>query len=278
MQRRKFIRTAGVGGAAVATAGTLAAPAIAQSMPELKWRLASSFPKSLDTLFGAAETFAKYVRRRDRQQVPDPRLRRRRDRAGPAGRRRGAERHRRDGPHRFVLLRRQGPDLRVRHRDSVRPQRAPAGCVDELGRRARADERVLQGLQHLRHAVRQHRLPDGRLVPQGDQDGRGPQGPQDAHRRLRRRGAQPSSASCRSRSPAAKSIRRWRRARSMPPNGSVRTTTRSSASTRSRSTTTTRAGGKAARSSPTIINLAKWNELPKAYQAILEAAAAKAHT
>jgi TRAP-type mannitol/chloroaromatic compound transport system substrate-binding protein len=40
---------------------TLAAPAIAQSMPELKWRLASSFPKSLDTLYGAGETFAKYI-------------------------------------------------------------------------------------------------------------------------------------------------------------------------------------------------------------------------
>src|SRR3546814_6257797 len=37
------------------------APTIAQSMPELKWRLTSSFPKSLDTIFGAADTFAKYV-------------------------------------------------------------------------------------------------------------------------------------------------------------------------------------------------------------------------
>ena len=59
MQRRKFLRSAGVGGVAVAAAGTLAAPAIAQSMPELKWRLASSFPKSLDTIFGAGEDFAK---------------------------------------------------------------------------------------------------------------------------------------------------------------------------------------------------------------------------
>ena len=61
MQRRKFLRSAGAGGGAVIAAGTLAAPAIAQSMPELKWRLASSFPKSLDTLFGAGETFAKYI-------------------------------------------------------------------------------------------------------------------------------------------------------------------------------------------------------------------------
>src|SRR4030088_1553 len=61
MQRRKFLRTAGVGGGAVVAAGTLAAPAIAQSMPELKWRMTSSFPKSLDTIYGASEVFAKAV-------------------------------------------------------------------------------------------------------------------------------------------------------------------------------------------------------------------------
>src|SRR5712672_2638695 len=61
MQRRKFLRTAGVGGATIAAAGTLAAPAIAQSMPEVKWRLASSFPKSLDTIYGAGEDFSKRV-------------------------------------------------------------------------------------------------------------------------------------------------------------------------------------------------------------------------
>ena len=58
MDRRKFFASAGT---AAAAASTLAAPAIAQSMPELKWRLTSSFPKSLDTIFGAAEVFAKNV-------------------------------------------------------------------------------------------------------------------------------------------------------------------------------------------------------------------------
>ncbi|TWT15077.1 TRAP transporter substrate-binding protein [Reyranella sp. CPCC 100927] len=58
MNRRKFVRAAGTG-AAVAAASTVAAPAIAQSMPEVKWRMASSFPKALDTIFGAAETFSK---------------------------------------------------------------------------------------------------------------------------------------------------------------------------------------------------------------------------
>jgi TRAP-type mannitol/chloroaromatic compound transport system substrate-binding protein len=57
MKRRAFLKTAGVGLAASA----VAAPAIAQSAPEIKWRLTSSFPKSLDTLWGASETFAKYV-------------------------------------------------------------------------------------------------------------------------------------------------------------------------------------------------------------------------
>ncbi len=61
MRRRKFLRTTGVGAAAVAASGTIAAPAIAQSAPELKWRLASSFPKTLDTIFGAAEILSKYV-------------------------------------------------------------------------------------------------------------------------------------------------------------------------------------------------------------------------
>jgi TRAP-type mannitol/chloroaromatic compound transport system substrate-binding protein len=58
MKRREFLKTAGAGIAA----STVAAPAIAQTMPEIKWRMPTSFPKSLDTLHGGAETFAKAVR------------------------------------------------------------------------------------------------------------------------------------------------------------------------------------------------------------------------
>jgi TRAP-type mannitol/chloroaromatic compound transport system substrate-binding protein len=61
MQRRKFLRNAGIGGAMAVTTAAVAAPAIAQSTPEFNWRLTSSFPKSLDTLYGGAERFAKLV-------------------------------------------------------------------------------------------------------------------------------------------------------------------------------------------------------------------------
>ncbi|MEF2074006.1 TRAP transporter substrate-binding protein [Consotaella aegiceratis] len=62
MDRRSFIRKAGLAGVgAAAGAGSLAAPAIAQEMPKLNWRMTSSFPKSLDTLFGTGDLIAKYV-------------------------------------------------------------------------------------------------------------------------------------------------------------------------------------------------------------------------
>src|SRR5438045_1358830 len=57
MKRRSFVTAGGVGLAATA----IAAPALSQAQPEIKWRLASSFPKSLDTIYGAAEYLAKRV-------------------------------------------------------------------------------------------------------------------------------------------------------------------------------------------------------------------------
>jgi TRAP-type mannitol/chloroaromatic compound transport system substrate-binding protein len=58
MKRREFLKVTGVGAAGVAT---MAAPAIAQSMPEIKWRMTTSWPKSLDTIHGGAEMMAKAV-------------------------------------------------------------------------------------------------------------------------------------------------------------------------------------------------------------------------
>jgi TRAP-type mannitol/chloroaromatic compound transport system substrate-binding protein len=49
-------------GAATAFAGpALALPAIAQSAPEIKWRLGSSFPKSLDIVYGTAQALCRFV-------------------------------------------------------------------------------------------------------------------------------------------------------------------------------------------------------------------------
>ncbi|WP_295813337.1 TRAP transporter substrate-binding protein [uncultured Nitratireductor sp.] len=61
MDRRTFFKQAGVAGTGVAAASALAAPAIAQSMPKITWRCTSSFPKALDTIYGAAETMADFV-------------------------------------------------------------------------------------------------------------------------------------------------------------------------------------------------------------------------
>jgi TRAP-type mannitol/chloroaromatic compound transport system substrate-binding protein len=59
MQRRSFIHKATAG--AAAAAAVVAAPAV-RAQAAIRWRLASSFPKSLDTIYGAAEVFAKQVK------------------------------------------------------------------------------------------------------------------------------------------------------------------------------------------------------------------------
>jgi len=57
MQRRSFVSGAGLAG--VLAAGTT--PAIVHAQTTVRWRLASSFPKSLDTIYGAAEVFTKKI-------------------------------------------------------------------------------------------------------------------------------------------------------------------------------------------------------------------------
>ena len=82
MDRRSIVKSIGIAGATVA-AGALAAcgkkedaaaPAASGAAPapggapavhtseSVRWRLASSFPKSLDTIFGSAERFAHTVK------------------------------------------------------------------------------------------------------------------------------------------------------------------------------------------------------------------------
>ena len=57
MERRSFVHGAGLAG--VLAAGV--APAMVHAQASLRWRLASSFPKSADTIFGGADVFAKKV-------------------------------------------------------------------------------------------------------------------------------------------------------------------------------------------------------------------------
>ena len=60
MQRRTFLKKAGMGLAAGVGLAAAAAPAV-HAQANIRWRLADSFPKTLDTIYGAAETFAKMV-------------------------------------------------------------------------------------------------------------------------------------------------------------------------------------------------------------------------
>ena len=57
MDRRSVIKNAGIAG--VLAAGI--APAV-HAQATIRWRLASSFPKSLDTIYGAAEVFSKHIK------------------------------------------------------------------------------------------------------------------------------------------------------------------------------------------------------------------------
>lgn len=60
MQRRDFIKGA-AGAGVVGVAAIAPSLAVAADAPVINWRLASSFPKSLDTIYGAAETLSKRV-------------------------------------------------------------------------------------------------------------------------------------------------------------------------------------------------------------------------
>jgi TRAP-type mannitol/chloroaromatic compound transport system substrate-binding protein len=58
LMKRRDVLTAGL---ALGAGTTLAAPAIAQTQPSIRWRLTSSFPKSLETIYGGGEFFAERV-------------------------------------------------------------------------------------------------------------------------------------------------------------------------------------------------------------------------
>ncbi len=164
MKRRQFLQGAGLATAATA----VATPAVAQSMPEIKWRLTSSFPRNLDALFGAAEVFVKAVAEAtdNRFQItafaaPEivPGLQ-----AADAVTAGTVEMCQtasyyyfgKDPTFAFGTIVPFGLNTRMQS----------AWMIQAGG--ARPDERLLQEVQHLRDSLRQYRRADGRLVPQGD--------------------------------------------------------------------------------------------------------------
>lgn len=59
MQRRSFLKKAGL--TAVAGSAAVAAPAIAESLPKISWKMTSTYGPSLPALYSAAELFVKMV-------------------------------------------------------------------------------------------------------------------------------------------------------------------------------------------------------------------------
>jgi TRAP-type mannitol/chloroaromatic compound transport system substrate-binding protein len=180
MKRREFLKTAGVGMAATA----IAAPAIAQSMPEIKWRMPASWPKSLDTLWGGCEVMAKAV-----AEATDNKFQIQTFAAGEIV------------PGLAIVDAVQNGTVEIGHSASYYyfgkdptfafgtsvafgpNQRLNQGWYTLGGGKEALDEFYKK---YNMVSCRQYRLPDGRLVPQGDQFGRRSQGPQDAHRRIPR--------------------------------------------------------------------------------------------
>ena len=243
MKRRDILKS----GLVLAGTTALAAPAIAQSAPTIRWRLTSSFPKSLDTIYGGGEFFAERV-----SKLTDGKFNIRVFAAGdivPAFQaldavQQGTVEMCHTATYYYV-----GKDFTFGFGTALpfglttRQQNAwmyHGGGIDTLN-----DFFKEYGVIAL--PGRQHRGADGRLVQKGGEHARRLQGAEDAHPRPRRPGDGAHRRGAAEHCPAATSIRRWSAAPSTPPNGSAPTTTRSSASTRSPSTTTTRAGGSRAR-------------------------------
>ena len=187
INRRRFLKAA-ARQAPARPRTAVAAPAIAQSAPEIQWRMPVSWPKTLDTLYGGAEQFCKYVSEATdgkfqiRPMLGDEKI-----------------------PALEVTEAVANGTVEACHTAPyymfAKDPTFAFGCAVPFGLNGRMqnawwlegggeapDERLLRQVQHLRPAGRQHHGPDGRLVPQGDQHHRRPQGRQDAHRRLCRRG------------------------------------------------------------------------------------------
>ncbi len=246
MERRKFLQHAGIAG--ILAAGV--APAVHAQQTAIRWRLASSFPKALDTIYGAAETFSQHVKEMSGGKFEIS------VHAGgelmPAfgvldGVQQGTVECAHTAPYYFFG---KDPTFAM---DCAIPfglnSRSDDG-LDVSGQRHEVVPRVLRQLQHRQLPDGQHRRADGRLVSQADQVAWPISTASRCASAVSVASFSRASAACRKTFPAAKSIRPWKRAPSTPPSGSAPTMTRNWASTRWPSTTPIRPGGKVARSLP----------------------------
>ena len=273
MKRRTFLTRAGAGLAATA----VAAPAIAQATPQVKWRLASSFPKSLDTIYGAGAFFCERV-----GKLTDGKIEITPYAAGQIV------------PPLQVLDAVQQGTVECGHTASyyyVGKNRAFAfGCAIPFGltsRQQSAWEYAGGGMELLREFYKEYGIihfPAGNTGTQmggwfkkeiktvADLKGLKMRIPGIGGEVMGRLGCGAAGIAG-----EAKSTRRWSAESSMQPSGLAPTTTRSSASTRSPSTTTIRPSGEGGTELCVMINAAAWDKLPKVYQEAVESAAAEAH-
>ena len=179
MRRRDFTKLALVG-----AAGTVAAPAVVRAQTTFNWKMTSFYGPNAAFYSvgpGSAKDLVKRI-----EDMSGGRLKIQFYGAGeliPAAEGFDAvssgtvEMNYRQ----LVLLDRQELRGAVLHGRSVRAELPGLQRLVLRRRRRRALARGLRPLQSRADPVRQHRRADDRLVPQGDQDGRRPQGRQDAH-------------------------------------------------------------------------------------------------
>src|SRR5262249_52165044 len=152
-------------GAGVA-ASAIASSATAQTSAPVRWRLATSWPKSLDALLRQCRGHVSTRGTTNRQEIPDPALRWGRNRAAAASLGCDAKRHSRVRPHAHLVLYRQKSRGRVRFRARLRTQYSPAAGLDELRRRTGAHPRVVEEGRNPPRSLRQCGRADGWFLPQ----------------------------------------------------------------------------------------------------------------
>ena len=246
MKRRQFLQA---GAATALGAPALAAPAIAQSAPEIKWRMTSSFSKSVETIYGTAQILCRYI-----AEATDNKFQIQAHAAGelarqPAGARRRHQRRRRVRAYAALSsMSARTPTLGFGSGLPFGLNSPPAAVRG--GRSAAAARSSTPALKKLNA----HGIPAGSTGAQMGawfkkeiNSARRPQGLAVPHRRAGRAGAGPRRRGAAHILRMPTSMRRWRTAPSMPPNSSAPTTTRSSASSEGGEVQLlTRAGGRAA--------------------------------